>query len=391
MAKINRIHSAEAVARDCATWPEVARRRWQAAFAPEFGTHEWVRESQYGYGRVFTRYLEVARAQGLPDAPCALAPKGLRAFLRQAESSCSVRTLAGYVHHLVEVASVIYPEEARAGRLNWLWTTRDRLMRRAARAPKKRRRKVVPAGDLLRVAVQAINEGRARDDFVRLRTGVFVLLGVFAPERRRALEGLDLGMIDFDAGEISWPAGLIKTREPVVRAIPARVVAVLEAYVADWRTRFAAPCENALFITTRGTRVGGEALRAAMVTLTREKLGRGVPPHLIRNAVATTVLDADPANAILASIAIGHGSPRMTREYTETAKGLATSRQVRALMRAAEEEAARAAKSGAAWAADLQPVSYLALQARAPEEHAHDRKTISPLSGGGRVGPRVPR
>ncbi len=62
---------------------------------------------------------------------------------------------------------------------------------------------VVSTVDLLGVAAEALNEGQARDDFVRLRTGVFLLLGVYAPERRRALEGLDLDMIDFSAGEIA--------------------------------------------------------------------------------------------------------------------------------------------------------------------------------------------
>lgn len=341
MAKCNSLQSAETVAADCAAWPAAARRHWEAAFEPDLGTHDWARASQYTYARVFSRYLAVVRAEGLPDEPCALSPDGLRAFLGLAEKTCTARSLAGHVHHLVEVATIIYREEARAGHLDWLWTTRNRLLKLAGRTPKQRRRNVVSAIDLLQVAAAAINEGRARGDFVRLRTGVFILLGLYAPERRRALAGLDVNMIDFDARQIAWPANSQKTRQPVVRVIPPRVVAVLSDYITRWRAQYVAAGERALFIKATGTRVGGEALRTAMVNLTEEKLDRIVSPHLMRNAVATAVLASDPANAALASIAIGHGSRRMTREYTETAKGIAAGRQVRGLMKAAEIRVAR--------------------------------------------------
>ncbi|WP_404381477.1 hypothetical protein [Caenispirillum salinarum] len=326
MAICNTIRDAKAVATDCATWPEACRHRWTEAFEPDLGTHDWSRASQYTYARIFTRYLDVLRRHDMADDGCALMPAGLRFFVREAEATASARTVAGYVHQLLEVATVVYPDEVRAGRLDWLWRTRDRMAEAAGRTPKRRRRQVVDAGDLLRAARHAIAHGKAKDNFVLLRTGVFILLGIHMPERRRALGGLDISMIDLDTGTARLPAHLQKTPEEVVREIPPRVSTVLRDYIEHWRARYTDDREGPLFITTTGRRVGSEALRAAMVTLTQRELGVVVPPHLMRNAVATTVIETDPANAVLASTALHHRSSRTTREYTETAGDVAATR-----------------------------------------------------------------
>lgn len=345
MAICNTIPDAQAVATDCATWPEACRRRWIEAFEPDLGTHDWSRASQYTYGRIFTRYLDVLRRCGMPDEGCALTPTGLRIFVREAEATASARTVAGYVHHLLEVATVVYPNEVRAGRLDWLWRTRDRMAEAAGRTPKRRRRQVVGAGDLLRVARHAIAHGKATDNFVLLRTGVFILLGIHMPERRRALAGLDISMIDLETGTIRLPAHLQKTAEEVVREIPPRVRTVLQDYIEHRRARYTDDHDGALFITTTGRRVGGQALRAAMVTLTQRELGVVVPPHLMRNAVATTLIETDPGNAVLASTALHHRSSRTTREYTETARDAAAMRAASQALSEAQRAIERAVRS----------------------------------------------
>jgi integrase len=345
MAICNTVPGAEAVATDCATWPEACRRRWIEAFEPDLGTHDWSRASQYTYGRVFTRYLNVLRRYGMLDVGCALTPAGLRTFVREAEATASARTVAGYVHQLLEVATVVYPDEVRAGSLDWLWRTRDRMAEAAGRTPKRRRRQVVGAGDLLRVARHAIAHGKATDNFVLLRTGVFILLGVHVPERRRALAGLDISMIDLETGTVRLPAHLQKTAEAVVREIPPRVRTVLQDFIEHWRARYTDDREGALFITTTGRRVGGEALRAAMVTLTERELGIKVPPHLMRNAVATTVIEAGPGNAPLATAALLHRNAATTNEYTGMARDNEASRLAAGLLGEAQDAAGRAVRT----------------------------------------------
>lgn len=348
MAPCNTIQSAAAVAADCAAWPAPCRRRWLEAFDDDLGTHDWSRASQYTYARVFTRYLAVLRAAGMPADDCVLTAEGVRRFIRDTERTACPRTVAGYVHQLLEVATVVYPETVASGSLDWLWRTRDRLTAAAGKTPKTRRRQVVGAEVLLRLARTAIAEGKAADDFVRLRTGVFILLGVQMPERRRALAGLDVAMIDFDSGVARLPARLQKTREEAKRLLPAETLAVLRDYVEHWRSRFTRDREGPLFITTAGRRVGGEALRAAMIKVTERELGIRVPPHLMRNAVATTVIEADPGNAPLASAALRHRSAGTTREYTEAARDLAATRRAAGLLTDAHHAVERAVRTGTA-------------------------------------------
>lgn len=345
MAKCNTIQSAAAVAADCSTWPEACRRRWTAAFAADLGTHDWSRTSQYTYARVFTRYLALLRAEGHSVDGCAITADGARLFIRDAELTACPRTVAGYVHQLLEVATVVYPDDVTSGVLDWLWRTRDRLKAVAGRTQKKRRRQVVGAEDLLRVARNAIADGRKRDNFIQVRTGMFILLGVHMPERRRALSGLDLSMVDLETGHVRIPAHLQKTGEDVVREVPADDLPVLRHYVEHWRARFTEDNRGPLFITRKGRRVGGEALRAAMVKLTERELGIRVPPHLMRNAVATTVFEADPSNAPLASAALLHRNVATTQEYTEAARDIEVTRTATGLLAQAQDAAERAVRT----------------------------------------------
>lgn len=345
MARCNTIRSAAAVAADCATWPEDCRRRWTQAFDPDFGTHDWSRASQYTYARVFTRYLTLVKADGVPQGGCAITAKGVRRFIKEAESKARPRTVAGYVHQLLEAASIVYPDAVSSGALDWLWRTRDRLNAVAGKTQKIRRRQVVGAEVLLRLARKALLDGKERDDFIAVRTGVFIMLGIHMPERRRALAGLNIDMIDLGTGIVRLPAHLQKTREEVVRVLPRRIVLELCDYIDHWRRRYTDERGGALFITTKGRRVGGEALRAAMVTLTARELGVRVPPHLMRNAVATTVVEADPANAPLATAALLHRNVETTKEYTEMAHGLTVGRSAVRLLSDAYRTTERAVRA----------------------------------------------
>lgn len=152
-------------------------------------------------------------------------------------------------------------------------------------------------------------------------------------------------MFDFETAIVSLPARLQKNREAVRRTLPQDVLAVVQDYIASWRSRYAPDTAGALFVTTKGRPAGPEALRAAMVNLTEAELGVRVPPHLMRNAVATTVMNGGLQNVSLAKAALGHRSAGMTKEYIHSGREVAATQRARELLEGVEK-AARAKTSG---------------------------------------------
>lgn len=331
------------------TWPVDAGQAWREAHDPLWGALNWAPESRYTYARVFTRYLETTRKAGLPeDAACLLTPTGVKRFIRENQGTASPRTLHGYIHQLIEVAKVVYSDHIKSGDLDWLYQTRASFHRLAANAPKQRHDMLVSAIDLLWVAHSALVEAPSLSGWrgtQRYRDGMFILLGLYVPERRRALCSLQLDQIDIEAGAIHFDASQIKTRQEHSWCIPEGVVEVIQSWCEKWRPRYAQEGVSSLFISARGTPVVDATLYAAMRELCREKLGVAVSPHIMRHASATTLLEQEPERADLVTLLLRHNSPKTRAEYTERANAILASRKASDTIRAAGKMAAKTVRS----------------------------------------------
>ncbi|WP_026988478.1 tyrosine-type recombinase/integrase [Fodinicurvata fenggangensis] len=346
MTAINhRPTTTDQLTQETATWPADAGQAWREAHDPLWGPLNWAPESRYTYARVFTRYLETARKAGLPeDAVCLLTPTGVKHFIRENQGSASPRTLHGYIHQLIEVAKVVNPEHIRSGKLDWLYQTRANLFPIAASSPKRRHDLLVSAVDLTWVAHSALVEACDLSGWKatqRYRDGMFILLGLYVPERRRALCSLQLDQIDLEGGAIHFDASQIKTRQEHSWCIPDGVVEVIQSWCEKWRPRYAQESVSSLFISARGTPVVDATLYAAMRELCREKLGVAVSPHIMRHASATTLLEQEPERADLVTLLLRHNSPKTRAEYTERANAILASRKASDTIRAVGEMAAR--------------------------------------------------
>ncbi|WP_022727541.1 tyrosine-type recombinase/integrase [Fodinicurvata sediminis] len=327
------------------TWPADAGQAWREAHDPHWGPLSWAPESRYTYARIFSRYLEVVRKAGLPeDAVCLLTSTGVKRFIRENQGTASPRTLHGYIHQLIEVAKVVYPERIKSGELDWLYQTRANLFPIAAGSPKRRHDLLVSAIDLLWVADAALREAGDLTGWKGAqlyRTGMFILLGLYVPERRRALCSLQLDQIYLEGGAVHFDASQIKTRQDHSWCIPDGVVDVLRNWCEEWRPRYAQEGVSSLFISARGTPVVDATLYAAMRELCRDKLGVPVSPHILRHASATTLLELEPERADLVTLLLRHNSPKTRDEYTERANAILASRKASDTIRAAGEMAAR--------------------------------------------------
>ncbi|MGM0561692.1 MAG: site-specific integrase [Pseudomonadota bacterium] len=268
----------------------------------------------------------------------------LQAFLEKAEQNASMRTLYSYVHHLSMAAGVLYPERMSDGRLRWLQKTEARLRRLSEKSPKQRYNKLVAMEDLVYVAETALLEApdlSPCSGFLSYRDGLFMLLGLAAPERLRALASLRLDQLDLEQGTIRFDPRQIKMKRERYWTLPQEVLDYLEEWIEVWRPQRARPGEVQVFVNKYGTDIETTSLSRAMSKLTYEKLGRPASPHLIRHAVATSMLSEAPDRPAIASLLLGHRSPRTREAYTQKAGSIKAGRFARECFELAGQAAAK--------------------------------------------------
>jgi integrase len=346
-------HTSDHVRRDCRTWPQAEQREWLRLFDPATPGRQanwarrrrapWSRPRQYNVANAYTRYLAVVRDAGLPAA---ITPAGVRAFVGAQQARCGARTIHGQVAMLKAIGGLLHPD------VDWTWLdTSCRNLFAAARRTSKRKtasKHLYSARDLYRLGIELIADGvdaggtnwRATQ---QVRDGLFLVLGVMCPERRRALEALRLDEVDPDARSIVIPAERMKTGIAAQRTFPAVVAEAIRLWRDQYRAAHVDPAADhgVFWIAKGGGAVRPMTMATAMRTATKARLGVAVSPHRLRDASATFVLEDMPEHAPLAARVLGHSSQRMTDEYTETADQIAASRQLTAHLDAARRELAR--------------------------------------------------
>jgi len=343
----------EHVRRDCATWPAAEQATWRALFEPEGigrraawarrGQTPWARSRQYTAANVYTRYLAVVRAAGLPET---VTSEGVRTFIAAQQAHCTPRTVHGQVAMLKAVAELLHPETD----WGWLDATCRRLAAVADGTPKRKSagKRLYTTRDLYRVGAELVLDGIQAGgtrwtQTQRVRDGLWLVLGVMAPERRRALEGLTLAEVDPDAGYLTIPADRMKTDVPSTRHLPP----VVAEAVRLWRdVHRAAHVDETrdhgwFWIAKGGGPASHSTMTTAMRTRTKDRLGVAVSPHRLRDASATLICEELPEHAPLASVLLGHRSEATTREYTETAAQLDAARKVAGHLDAAHADTER--------------------------------------------------
>jgi integrase len=347
MAPCNRIATRALVEKDCAHWPADLQLRWIALFDPENPLSEkpWVRETQYQYAGVFSRYLACCTRHGLPPE---LSSEGLRTFIRScAEAGNAARTISGYVWQLSHFATLMMPE--RYEEHAWLRQSALRIQRAADRTPKRRGAHIARSPVLALRGQELIVQARAaaRQDIWATtelyRNGLWLRLGTYDPERLRALGALQWSWIDFEAGIIRFPGGVEKVPEDAERALFDTVRADFE----EWRTYWARwnPDHDFVWIAKGGKPASLAALAAAMRRVTVDLPGGPFSPHAFRHGAATFLTEAAPDRAALPGLILNHRSAKVTKGYMERAKRIEASRTLVRIMAAGEEQVRRTVRA----------------------------------------------
>ena len=147
--------------------------------------------------------------------------------------------------------------------------------------------------------------------------------------------GLKIGetlIIDGTDIRVHFDAEDTKNKSELVRIYPDWVSAYVLEYIKLVRPLLLAhpdadPDQGDLWISHHGKAIRGEVVREIIRRLTKEHLGRAVPPHLFRHSVVTDIAVNDPKHAGIARDVLGH------RDYRTTEKAYILANQVEALRR----------------------------------------------------------
>jgi hypothetical protein len=173
---------------------------------------------------------------------------GVKAFIAECqEEKCTIITIAGYIWALWKVATVVRPSTRDS--LGWLLTTCRNIEAIATTSQKTGAHRKVDSAELALAGERLIAEAREvvgikTDDLAELvrlalragpasalpgatwraiqlfRDGLFLLVGAYAPERRRALTTISIDQINLRDGIIEFEPAQIKTKRASPRPLP---------------------------------------------------------------------------------------------------------------------------------------------------------------------------
>jgi len=126
--------------------------------------------------------------------------------------------------------------------------------------------------------------------------------------------GLDLADVDLRSGRVRVTG---KGRKQRQLPMTDQAVAALRTYIQDAREGLVSgrgPAENALFLNSRGKRIGPRSVRAVVARYSREVTG-SVSPHALRHSFATHLLDGG-ADLRTVQELLGHENLATTQIYT---------------------------------------------------------------------------
>jgi len=153
-------------------------------------------------------------------------------------------------------------------------------------------------------------EGAADDAWSTRDLAMFELM-YSSGLRRAELIGLDLGGVDLETAEVTVTGKGRKTR---VVPVGQRALVALRAWLA-LRAGLAG-ATPALFVGTRGGRIGATALRLALIRLARQQgVTAHVHPHALRHSFASHVLQSSGDLRAVQEM-LGHASLSTTQVYT---------------------------------------------------------------------------
>jgi integrase/recombinase XerD len=322
-------------------WPEMDRRLWLAACAggdildDEVGArsrHADITNTKAakGYGRWLT-YLTRSAPKTLTQTPgTRITPETVRAYVEALELiGNSTQTILARLQELGEVARVM------DGKGGWSFINEMASKVRARHRPARGKTHLRLSNELVDLGIKLIRVAEnlvGLDAAITHRDGLLIGFLALVPLRRRNLANLVLEKTLISEGAtwtIAFGQDDTKTHAPFEIGLPDVLRAPLETYLEQHRPvlmarcgRWTRPVAGALWVSTDGSPMTQMAIYDRVRARTKDRFGVAMNPHLFRDAAATTMAIADPANVRLAAPLLGHRTFMTTERYYRQARAL---------------------------------------------------------------------
>jgi integrase len=251
-------------------------------------------------------------------------------------------TVAYSIGKLHRVASLLAPPASK-----WQWLKRLSIRLARQMKPADKRHRVVESDQLYEFGLRLMAEAEAAlaeprrsrnrparrapaavlppsfEMACRHRDGLMIALLAACPVRRRNLTELETQqtLIRGPGGwSIEIPGASVKNGRPIAMPIPDALAPHLERHLAVFRPVFGGETgSDCLWMSRRGQPLSASSIYHAIVTRTKAGLGKGVGPHLFRDALVTTIAIHHGAHIRAASAALGHVDEKTTTKHYNSA------------------------------------------------------------------------
>jgi integrase/recombinase XerD len=326
-------------------WPPVDRGAWERAtasddfFADEATAAHWRPASRhqafYAYARWLT-FVRDCRPDDLALTPAARAsPTRLNMYLQAlANRRLSPMGIAAELQHLLLALRALAPRE------DWRWLGKLQYAWQKRAQPRDVRQKMVDPRRILDLGLRLMATadecvaptGRAR----QFRDGLLIALLIAVPIRRRSLAVLELER----NVRIFGPHYIVvlncedtKAGHAVEFDLPTCLTPYVSRYVERYRSMFPrAQDQSALWLSSKGGKLGAEAIHALICRQTLAAFGVSIPPHLFRTIAATTIAREAPEKIAVARDLLAHANLTTTVHHYTQAQSVQAARKHGALI-----------------------------------------------------------
>ncbi len=306
-------------------------------------------EGAYGRWLAYLASRRVLTFQEEVEQPAAqhVTEERIHDYVGHLLTSCSTHTAANYLALLVMMGKALAPKT------DWRWLQELQKQLQLGAVPvRDKRRRIVPAGELLRLGLELMATAQAKTVEVGLsrhaaqdfRDGLMIALLASRPLRQKNFVAIAIGQHLLPRGGsycIRFSADEIKTNRALDFTFPDRLLPMLTQYLKTYRpfllalrstrgrSRSAAlpSAGNALWVTQYGTPFSACAQTKALKKHTVERFGKFVNPHLFRDCVASSIANEDPEHVRIAALILGHRCLDTTaKHYIQAQSGVAIGR-----------------------------------------------------------------
>jgi integrase/recombinase XerD len=338
-----------------ADWPARDRAHWNIGVEPRglFGDGgagaDWSDGSRFKTGRGYAAWLSWLAAHDWLDTNLEPAERvtqeRVAAYVAELQAKRAPYTVLCRVQELHDTLRAIAPEG------NWGWLAQlYRTLRSKVRPVRDKLFRLKPIDELAALGERLMDEAEsapgwsARRRAVGYRDGFLITLLSYRPVRLKNLAMMRLGRHLVKAGgswRIVFAADETKSRIPYEAVLPAALAPRLDRYLdahrpvlmrgeqADGRADAPPihPDLDAVWVSEVGTQLEYGALGRRVFVHTRDAFGRGMGPHMFRDAAATSIAIDNPKHIGDASLALGHAGHRTTEKHYNHARSLEASRR----------------------------------------------------------------